>query len=109
MTAAEGQHLPRVDQLGVARAAGTQGCGAESRDQFARTAHKIRMDVRFQDVCNRHSKLPRGLQVSFRVWSRIDHRSGGRTVVADQVRKLRYSWRFEPLENHRHGVGPCLC
>src|ERR1043166_3684479 len=80
-------------------AAGVNLCSFQSRAQFARSAHQIGMDMRFENMRDDDARVPRRFNVNVAISSRIKHRRYTLVIVAHEIRKLRDSFRLNCFKN----------
>ena len=83
-------------------AAAIDVCRIHPRAKFARTAHQIRMDVRFENVRDRHLPLTRQFHVFVDVGRRIEDGGYTRRIVTQQIRELSDSVGLNALKNQCH-------
>ncbi len=60
------------------------------------------MNVRFENMCNRHARFSRHVDVNVTVRPRIEHRRNAFIIVPDEIRKLGDTLGLNGLENERH-------
>ena len=76
--------------------------GFQSRTEFARTAHEISMNVRLENMRDRHARFPSHVNVNVAVRPGIEHRCNAFIIVADQIGKFCDALGLDSLENERH-------
>ena len=64
--------------------------------QLTRTAHEVSVDVRLENVSDRHMVLACQLAIDFHVRPRVDHRCRSRSRITKEVRNLG-----DPLGQYR--------
>src|SRR6184192_3584814 len=74
----------------------------QSRTQFARTAHKIRVNMRLENVCDREPSFARHVHIDIDICSWIEHCSHSLVIIADQVREFCDPFCLNCLEHQRH-------
>ena len=76
--------------------------GVDPRAKFARTAHQIGVNVRFENMRDRHLRLTRHVDVNVAIRSRIEDRGDAFFVVAQKIRKLSDAFGLDRFEDERH-------
>ena len=77
-------------------------CGVQPRLQLTRTAHQIGVNVRLEDVRNRHLRFASHIDVNIDVRAWIENGCDAFIVVAEKIRELRDSFGLNGLEDERH-------
>src|SRR6056297_1769150 len=88
--------------------AGIDFCRSQSLFQFPSAAHEVGVNVRLEDVRNRHTMFSAQLQVDLDVWLRIDHGSSLAAVISDQIRQLGNACRLDAFKYHGHKTPLCV-
>ena len=88
--------------LGPAFAADINLGRFQTRAELTRTAHQIGMNMRFEDVRDRHAGFSRHVDVNVAIWARIEHGGNAFIVVTDEIRKFGDARGLDGLENERH-------
>ena len=60
------------------------------------------MNVRFENMRDRHARFACHLNVNVAIRSRIEHRGDAFVIVADEIRKFGNAGSLNGLENERH-------
>ena len=71
----------------------------KARAELPRTAHKIGMNVRLENMCNGHARLSRHVDVNVAVRPRIEHRRHAIVVVAYEIGKFGDALCLNGLED----------
>ena len=74
-------------------------CRIGSRAEFARTAHQVRVNVRFENVRDRYFRLAGHVDVDIHVRSRVKDRGDAFVIIAQQIGKLSDPFGLDRFKN----------
>jgi hypothetical protein len=74
----------------------------QSRAEFARAAHQIGMDMRFENVRDGDTGFARHVDVNVAIGTRIKNRSHAFIIIAHEIGKLGDAFGLDGFKDERH-------